>query len=111
VRKFAKPVAWVLLAAQLLLAVPAVAMSQVAANMDADMPCNGMPMGEGDHCPCCPDGVDSMRDCLAACMLAVAATSSELTVPVLTPPRLGFSEPLYPAGATTDPPLKPPPIG
>jgi hypothetical protein len=111
VRRIAKPLAWLLICAQLLLAVPAVAMSKVAGNVEAGMPCNGMPMGDGDHCPCCPDGVDSMRDCLASCMLAVAVTPAELTVQVLTPTHYRFIEPCYAAGASTDPPLKPPPIG
>jgi hypothetical protein len=111
VRRFVKPLSYLLIAAQLLLVVPAVAMSQVAGSAAADMPCNGMPMGDGDHCPCCPDGVDSMRDCLASCMLAVAATPADLTVHVLALPYFGFTEPGYAAGTTTDPPLNPPPIG
>ena len=111
VRKLAKPVIWLLLAAQLLLAVPAVAMSQVATHVGADMPCDGMPMGDGDHCPCCPEGVDSMKDCLASCMLGAAAPPAEWKVHVVAPPRLGFSEPGSTAGTATDPPLNPPPIG
>jgi hypothetical protein len=70
----------------------------------------GVPAAHGDHCPCCPDGTSSMKDCLASCTLAAAMSISSLQLPA-TPERAQVA--WAPASATpwaSEPPLKPPPI-
>ena len=110
-RRLAKP--WVLLlaAAQLLLAVPAMASALVSQAAAVEMPCAGMQMSGDHHCPCCPDGVDSMSDCLAACLLGVAAAPALSVGLPATSPVVAFVEPARLADTASDPPLKPPPIG
>ena len=64
-----------------------------------------------DDCPCCPAGADSLRDCLAACTLAVAALP-EILIPIrAATPALRIDTALSTAlHSLSDPPLKPPPI-
>jgi hypothetical protein len=107
VPRLAKLLIPLLIAAQMLLAVPAMA-SAPAASSD-EVPCHEMPM-PADHCPGCPDGADSMNDCLAACMLAVAITSEFVVVRVAPHPATEFVDSFNRPSSVFDPPLKPPPI-
>jgi hypothetical protein len=110
-RKFAKPLAFLVIAAQLLLAVPATASAPAAAPAAAEMPCDGMPMDGGEHpCACCPDGAGSMTDCLVSCLLAAATAPTILFTPARTVPTDSFVDLPYTARSLSDPPLKPPPI-
>lgn len=111
-RKFAKPLTFLVIAAQLLLAMPATASAPAAAApASAEMPCDGMPMPTGDDpCPCCPDGATSMTDCLVSCLLT-AATAPTIhfmqSGPILTE---AFVDLPFAVHTLSDPPLKPPPI-
>jgi hypothetical protein len=94
----------VLVVAQLLAAAPfasAQPVTMAMSNMPADM----------DDCPCCPAGADSLRDCLAACTLAVAALP-EIPIPIrAATPALRIDAALSVAPhSLSEPPLKPPPI-
>jgi len=114
VRRLAKPLAFLLIAAQLLLTVPAMASAAVTGTAPEQMSCAGMQMADqaGDHhCPCCPDGVDSMSDCLASCLLGVAAAPAISVAHITLSPDVPFIEPARLAETVSDPPLKPPPIG
>lgn len=111
VRRLTKPLLAILIAAQLLLALPAMASLSSSASA-GEVPCDEMPMaGGGDHCPCCLDGADSMKDCLASCTLAVAIVASLQIAHVTTAPAQTFVEPSRMTPCLSDPPLKPPPIG
>ena len=110
-RRLARPLAFLLITAQLLLAVPAVASAHVNRAAAEEMPCAGMEMSDDHHCPCCPDGVDSMSDCLASCLLGFAATPVISVAHIATTPDAPFIEPARLAETASDPPLKPPPIG
>jgi hypothetical protein len=105
----------VLVVAQLLSAVP-LASAQPASDSTDEMPCAemmdmaAMP-ADADECPCCPDGADSLRDCLTSCTLAALAVPdvhvfARAPVPVL---RVDAA-PTAPLRPLSDPPLKPPPI-
>jgi hypothetical protein len=109
----------VLAVAQLLAAVP-FANALPAHGADA-MPCAGvmdmasMPAhaasAHTNDCPCCPDGADSLRDCLASCTLAaVALPAAPVFARVLAPPSRVEAAPSAPLRSLSDPPLKPPPI-
>jgi hypothetical protein len=101
-----KPLVYVLVAAQLLLAVPAMAATITFAQ--------GAPSSaatSGDQCPCCPDGADSMKDCLASCTLAAAALPDTQAPARMSAPHLRVdAAPAAPLVPLSDPPLKPPPI-
>ena len=101
-----KPLVYLLVAAQLLLAVP------VGASVAT--PCDEMEMAgtnDSDPCPCCPDGADSMKDCLASCTLAaIAAPATQVLARASAPSLRVESEPSAPLVSLSDPPLKPPPI-
>jgi hypothetical protein len=111
VRSFSKTLIYVLIAAQLLLALPAMASAQTGASAAHEMPCDEMPMPAGDDpCPCCPDGANSMTDCLVACTLAATAApslSSGQAAFAAAPPIV---EIFHSFDAPADPPLNPPPI-
>ena len=110
-RKFAKPLTLLVIAAQLLLAVPAMASVPGASQTSATMPCDDMPMPTGDDpCPCCPDGATSMTDCLVSCLLAAATAPTILLKQVGSVPTDSFIDLPYAAHTLSDPPLKPPPI-
>ncbi len=101
--------------AQLLAAAP-LANAQPAGGQAGDMPCAEM-MGmasmtaDMDDCPCCPDGTDSLRDCLAACTLAVAALPDTPVLARQIAPALRVdAAPSASLHSRNDPPLKPPPI-
>lgn len=106
----------VLVAAQLLAAAPFVSASPAGADHADSSACAEM-MGmtavaadEGD-CPCCPDGTDSLRDCLVACTLAAAALPVTQAFARVTEPSLRVdAPPTAPLLSLSDPPLKPPPI-
>lgn len=111
-KRLLKPLVYLVVAAQLLLAVPAMAVAQGVSAESTSMPCDEMPgMGEGDDCPCCPDGVDSMKDCLVSCMLAAVATpNAGIPSRAIAPALRVESAPFVPRASLSDPPLKPPPI-
>lgn len=108
VRSLGKPLAFLLLATQLLLAMPVGASSASGTQSGA---CATMAESHADgHCPCCPDGVSTLKDCLAACTLAATMTSFHVTVPVVRSHDAVMPLPGIPAAWAADPPLKPPPI-
>jgi hypothetical protein len=109
VHRFTKPLVFLVVIAQLLLAVPAQALTVASmtaptagASSMASMPC--------DDCPCCPDGVDSMTDCLVSCTLAAAATM-QIPLASSSSPRIrAAATPAVSLARISQPPLKPPPI-
>lgn len=108
VRSLVKSLAFLFLATQLLLAMPAGATSASGKPAGA---CATMPGVQADgHCPCCPDGVSTLKDCLAACTLAAAMTSSAIIVPVVRSHADVIPLPVTPGPSAADPPIKPPPI-
>ena len=112
VRRLKNLLVHVLIAAQLLLVVPAMASVPAAAPAGAEMPCDGMPMpASDDPCPCCPDGTTSMTACLVSCLLAATAAPMIFTTQVESIPTVSFVEVPHAANAFSEPPLKPPPIG
>jgi hypothetical protein len=111
VRRFSQSLIYVLIAAQLLLAVPAMASAPAGASAAHEMPCDEMPMpAGGDPCPCCPDGSDSMTDCLVSCTLAATAAPSISIVHVTSGAAPPLAEIFHSFDTPSDPPLKPPPI-
>jgi len=111
VRRFSQPLIYVLIAAQLLLAVPAMASAHVGANAAHEMPCDEMPMDGDPHpCPCCPDGADSMTDCLVACTLAATAAPSLSVAHVAVAAAPPVVDVFHSFDTPSDPPIKPPPI-
>jgi hypothetical protein len=113
VRDLVKPLAFLYVAVQLLLAVPAGASAGALAQAGMHQnPCEHMAVvpAQGDHCPCCPDGTSSVRDCLASCTLAATMSVSLMPVPA-TPERAQAASVLACAiPSASEPPLKPPPI-
>ena len=110
VKRF-RPLIYVLVAAQLLLSAPVVSALSAASSAE-QMPCGDMmPAGsDSDHCPCCPDGVTSMGECLSACTAAhAAARTPTLFVPV-TISSLANTPAFVPLVMLADPPVQPPPI-
>jgi hypothetical protein len=112
VRSFIKPLAFLFVAAQLLLAVPVVASASAAAE---GPPCHEMgdmgasPESASDRQPCCPDGMD-MSNCLASCAMG-AAVAAHVPVLLIKAERIE-AQSLPPASiaVASPPPLKPPPI-
>jgi hypothetical protein len=110
-RRNFKPWVYVVVAAQLFLTLPATSSSLGAAVSAAAAPCDQMASASNDDCPCCPDGVQSMRDCLVTCTMAAAATPP--AIPDASAPRPRQQVPALEFRlkfAASDPPLKPPPI-
>lgn len=111
-QRLIQPLAFLFLAAQLLLSVPV--MASVPAAQD-DPPCHEMSgMGSStdtapDKHPCCPDGMD-MSNCLASCAMG-AAVSTHIPVLQITAALIEaqVTPPAFIAVASP-PPLKPPPI-
>jgi len=108
--RLAKPVALLVIAAQLLLGFSAMASAPAPAS-ETRAPCDEMVAARhNDGCPCCPDDASSMKDCLVMCTLAAAVLPSVFVVAV-TPshavPFVEFSDCLT---FLSEPPLKPPPI-
>lgn len=116
VKRWKRILVRVLVAAQLLAAAPfASALPAVAGHADAS-PCAEMmgmaatPADDGE-CPCCPDGTDSLRDCLVACTLAAAALPDTRVFSRVTGPSLRVAAPpTATLVSLSEPPLKPPPI-
>jgi hypothetical protein len=74
--RWVKPLVFLLVAAQLLLAAPVNTFSRVLATDSSSHACDTMtPAADPGHCPCCPDGPESMNDCLATCVLGAAAVA------------------------------------
>lgn len=94
----------VLVLAQLLVTAPLASALSVADRADA--------MGvEEAECPCCPDGADSLRDCLASCTLAALALPDiQVIARANVPPLRVDAAPSASLFSLADPPLKPPPI-
>jgi len=105
-KRMLKPLVYVLVAAQLLLAVPAMSANTFSgAASSHSAPC------DADPCPCCPDGAASMKDCLASCTLAaVAAFTTPVLLHAAVPAPRVDATPSAPLHSLSDPPLKPPPI-
>jgi hypothetical protein len=110
-RHLFKPLVYLLVAAQLLLAVPAMAYSRAQSGTSA--PCDQMThMADTQECPCCPDGGMSMSDCLVSCTLASAAAPVRIDqVRVAAPAQRVDAMPSDAYTSYSAPPLKPPPIG
>jgi hypothetical protein len=112
VHRFSKALVYVLIAAQLLLAVPAIATAHSTGAAAAEQACDEMPMPAGHHdCPCCPDGSDSMTGCLVSCTLGATAAATISTVPMATATAQPYFEIPHTLDTFSDPPIKPPPIG
>lgn len=110
-RLLARPLLFALVAAQLLQAVPVMASTQASGSSHHEMPCDQLPTPADDgSCPCCPDGADSMKNCLASCTLAAAIAPSIFIVHVVSSVSEAFVDSSYRVTALSDPPLKPPPI-
>jgi len=108
VRSLVKPLAFLYLATQLLLALPAGAAAPTGSHQT---PCEQMAgASTQDHCPCCPDGVSSMKDCLASCTLAAVMSISTLSLVVAPSAAQAAPAPMFFIPRVNDPPLKPPPI-
>jgi hypothetical protein len=109
--RLAKPVALLVIAAQLLLGFSPLASAQPPAAPGTHAPCDEMAAAHHDDgCPCCPDDAGSMKDCLVMCTLAAAVTPSEFVVAVTPSHGVAFVEFADYATSLSDPPLKPPPI-
>src|SRR5690349_7521902 len=100
---------YLVVAAQLLLAVPAMSSAFVASTAHSAA-CGGMAPtqhhDDGDHCPCCPDGVSTVVDCLASCTLAAAIP----TVMVVITPVMASAAPAPEPRKITSHFAEPPPI-
>jgi hypothetical protein len=110
-KHLSRPIALLVVAAQLLLALPAVADMPAPSPAGTHAPCDEMPAGNHeDGCPCCPDGSGSMRGCLAMCTIAAAISPSVFAVGVAPSPWLPFADLPERPTLLSDPPLNPPPI-
>jgi hypothetical protein len=109
-RRILRPVAYALIAAQLLLSAPMVRAFTLL--QGEATPCAESMAGEKhvSECPCCPDGVQSMAGCLTACISAAAIAPSMASVAVSTAQVEMRSFTAAPVAYLADPPLKPPPI-
>jgi hypothetical protein len=109
-RSLVKTLSFLYLAVQLLLAVPAGAAAAPMGTHQA--PCGqmaGVPAHD-HHCPCCPDGASSMKDCLASCTLSAMMPISSLPVPDLPRQANVAWARVFTTPWVSEPPLKPPPI-
>jgi hypothetical protein len=108
------PLLPLLIAAQLLLTVPAMAHAPGAGGGNTS-PCEEMasPMAGATHeggCPCCPDDSGSMQGCLVTCSLAAAIAATEFVVAVRPAHAAPSGQYTTHHTSLADPPLKPPPI-
>jgi hypothetical protein len=109
VKRFIRPLLYVLIAAQLLLSAPVVSALTAAPGSSA-MPCAGMMIGETEPCPCCPEGSESMAQCLSACTAAFGIVAAHSGVAPAAASS-SASAPLFaPLAVFAEPPIKPPPI-
>jgi len=109
-RRTFRPVAYALIAAQLLLSAPMV--NAFALLQGGATPC-AESMADRKHvseCPCCPDGVQSMAGCLSACISASAIAPSAPSIAVSTGLVETRGLTAVHVANLADPPLKPPPI-
>ena len=110
VRPLVKPLVFLYLVTQLLLAIPAGAAASAPVHSPQGSCAHMSSAPAHERCPCCPDGAGSMKDCLAACTLAATMTAPQITVPVVHSRQAVFPILTLDAAWTADPPLKPPPI-
>ncbi len=110
--RFSRALIYMLVAAQLLLSVPAAAFSGETAPAAAEMPCaDSMPMaGDGEACPCCPDGAMDTAACLSACAASVGFISTFSLPQRVNTAVAAESAPGIPLARLPEPPLKPPQI-
>jgi hypothetical protein len=114
VRRLIRPIAFLVVAAQLLLVVPAMAsvISQSAAacgDMARAMSATG-DHPHGDQCPCCPDGMQSLHDCLSSCTLIAALPAHVSAQPAPVSRQTATAPAVIAVAVVSEPPLKPPPI-
>jgi hypothetical protein len=114
-KRLFKPLVYLLVAAQLLLAVPAmattIAFSAGASSASASVPCDQMtPSDHSDECPCCPVGGMSMASCLASCAVAAAMPARDICIRVSALASRVEALPSIRFASLSSPPLKPPPI-
>jgi hypothetical protein len=116
VHRFNRPLAFLLIAAQLLLAMPAFSASVVASAASAatqsQPPCHGLSGRASADDPAEPSCCDSssMQTCLASCTLGAAMVMS---IPLRTSPAVRVDAQPAPTkfiATASAPPLKPPPI-
>jgi hypothetical protein len=109
VHRIARTILLLFVASQLLLAMPAGAGAMADAS-SAAADCADMPGASGDeHCPCCPEGADTLSDCMSACA-AVALPTSLPTFAVERSGELMRRTSFEFVTSLADPPLNPPPI-
>jgi hypothetical protein len=108
VRRLSRILLPLLAVAQLLLSLPA--MASASAGSGPSVPCDEMAMHDDGDCPCCPDGTDSMNDCLTSCTLGAALIPCTPTVIAVPHVAADFAEIAYTLPTLADPPVKPPPI-
>jgi hypothetical protein len=111
-KRWIKPLIHLLVVAQLLLAVPANAGARTDATNESGQPCDTMMQTTAQgECPCCPEGVASMKDCLASCTLAAATVATCVSRDSAPAPAIRpASANAPPFKSFSAPPLKPPPI-
>ena len=109
-RRHARPLAFLVIAAQLLLAVPAMANATVSADAAAEMHCDHIDAHGDAPCPCCPDGASSGTDCLVSCMLSAVAAPAIFIVTIAAPDTPAFVQTTFAPDHFFQPPLNPPPI-
>ena len=108
--RFTRLQVYLIVAAQLLLAVPAMSSAFVASAAESAS-CGSMaPDDHGDHCPCCPEGITTMADCLASCTLAAAIPAGWVVTDPVSMAAAPAVEPPTLASFVDDPPPEPPPI-
>lgn len=111
---------WKLILVQVLVAAQLISAASFVRAMPVPQEAEGMACAEmmdmastaanSDNCPCCPEGVDSVAACLAACA-AAAGITSPFSVSLVRADSPRVSLPLVVAHSRLfDPPLKPPPI-
>jgi hypothetical protein len=110
--RFARALIYMLVAAQLLLSVPAAAFSGQTAAATVEIPsADYMPTADdGQSCPCCPDGVMNTAACLSACAASVGFISMMSLPQRVNSAVATESAPDIPRARRSEPPLKPPQI-
>jgi hypothetical protein len=109
VKRLLRPLLYVLIAAQLLLSAPVVSALTAASATNA-VSCADMRMGDTEPCPCCPEGAESMAQCLSGCTAAFGFVVAHSGF-VSEPESSSASAPLFaPLAVFAEPPIKPPPI-
>jgi len=101
-----------LIAMQVLLAIPAIGLAHAAVSQGTHGSCHeGAMPAERQHCPCCPEGAKSMSGCLVACALAAGITSSPALLRSSSASCAEYADIVPSFDTRFEPPLKPPPIG